>query len=107
MRLCDHHWTALGASGAFRPRLTQLKDALLNDSASLSPTQTVAQRCLVPESASLRAFRAVLFIAAGLSVTQVATAQSAHWVGTWASAPAAVPNTRNDYAQDTTFREIV
>ena len=55
----------------------------------------------------IRAVRAALLITSGLFVMQVAVAQPEHWVGTWASAPAAVPNTRNDYAHDTTLREIV
>jgi lysophospholipase L1-like esterase len=36
-----------------------------------------------------------------------ASASDAHWIGTWGTAPVAVANQHNDFAADTTLRQIV
>lgn len=50
---------------------------------------------------------AAALVAALLPTTRAHAAPEIHWVGTWAAAPMAAPNTTGDYTQDATLREIV
>ena len=62
-------------------------------------------------SPSVRLFqpslRPALFAAALALAASTASASDAHWIGTWATAPVAVPNKHHDFAADTTLRQIV
>lgn len=91
------------AEGAFECNRVTYSTTLYTSHA----TQIFIRECLVADTLWMRGLRPALLITAVLVSTTVAAAQSAHWVGTWASAPAAVPNTSNDYVHDTTVREIV
>lgn len=56
----------------------------------------------------MRLVRSITLSAFALLATSVhAATPSANWVGTWAAAPVTAPNSKNEYAQDTTLREIV
>lgn len=48
-----------------------------------------------------------LLISAFMPSMRARAVPPAQWVGTWAAAPVAAPNTKSDYGQNTTLREIV